>query len=101
MTDFERMLWQRLRYLRLGHHFRRQVPLGPFIVDFACLSARLVIELDGSQHLDNQADQRRSQWLRSQGFEILRFWNHQVLRELDSVVETVSLTLEPLSPYRP
>ena len=66
----------------LGHKFRRQQPLGPFIVDFVCLERKLVIEVDGGQHADQQQDDaRRTGWLEDQGFVVLRFWNHEVLAE--------------------
>src|SRR5207253_3176471 len=75
--------------------FRRQVPLGPYVVDFACLEVRLLIEVDGGQHADQvERDNRRTAWLESQGFRLLRFWNGQVLKETDSVVETIWIALE-------
>jgi very-short-patch-repair endonuclease len=104
MTDAERRLWWRLRGQQLGgHRFRRQVPLGPYIVDFACLAQRLVIELDGGQH-DEQAEQDavRTAWLEAQGYRVLRFWNPDVLGETDNVVEAIWLALaRPHPPPRP
>jgi very-short-patch-repair endonuclease len=78
-TEAETRLWRHLRHWPMqGTHFRRQVPIGPYIVDFACMAARLVIELDGSQHGidDNIArDQARTRWLETAGYRVIRFWN--------------------------
>lgn len=80
MTDAERLLWRHLRASQLGHRFRRQHPIGPYIVDFACLSAGLVIEVDGGQHFEPVSDARRDAFLRGEGFRLLRFWNNDVLQ---------------------
>jgi very-short-patch-repair endonuclease len=95
MTEAERKLWWRLRDWRpAGYHFRRQAPLGPFIPDFACLHASLVVELDGGQHTEQVAeDSRRTAYLAEHGFRVLRFWNHQVFSELDDVLDTIWLAL--------
>ncbi len=95
-TEAERALWQHLRRRRIsGHRFRRQHPLGPYIVDFVCLEAQLVIEVDGSQHVDQQVDDAvRTQWLESRGFRVLRFWNNQVLGELAAVEQAIQIALE-------
>jgi len=89
-------LWRRLRRRQLlGRKFRRQQPLGRYIVDFVCLEARLVIEVDGSQHLEQQSyDGARRRWLERQGYRVLRFWNNEVLAETDAVVETIAQVLE-------
>ena len=94
-TDAEQMLWQRLRRRRIGgHRFRRQHPLGPYIVDFVCLEAQLVIEVDGSQHMDQEMDDAvRTQWLESRGFRVLRFWDNQVLGELAGVEQAIQIVL--------
>ncbi len=94
-TEAETRLWSRLRRKQLdGHRFRRQVPLGPYVVDFLCLSARLVVELDGGQHAsEGIRDARRTAWLESQGFRVARFWNHDVLGNTDAVVEAISNVL--------
>ena len=96
-TDAERALWRILRSRQLsGHKFRRQQPLGPFIVDFVCLAARIVVEIDGGQHNEEEDiayDQRRSQWLEKAGFRVMRFWNHEVLNELESVSDAISNAL--------
>lgn len=95
LTDAEQLLWRRLRKRQLNEHrFRRQHPIGRYIVDFVCLEQKLVIELDGSQHQDQQYyDDRRDKWLQSQGYSVLRFWNNQVMNELDHVLEAISNTL--------
>jgi very-short-patch-repair endonuclease len=96
-TDAERALWRILRSRQLGgHKFRRQQPLGPFIVDFVCLDARMVVEIDGGQHNEEEDiayDQRRSQWSEKAGFRVMRFWNHEVLSELESVSDAISNAL--------
>ncbi|HEY4068707.1 MAG TPA: endonuclease domain-containing protein [Burkholderiaceae bacterium] len=90
MTDAERRLWSRLRLEQLGVKFRRQHPLGSYVLDFVCLDRKLAIEIDGSQHLDEQAyDDRRTQWLRSQGYAVLRLWANEVLSETDAVVVSI------------
>ncbi len=85
LTDTERLLWQLLRAGRFaGSKFKRQQPLGGYIVDFFCFESRLIIELDGGQHADQEeADKIRDQWLKSQGFQVLRFWNNEVLTNLE------------------
>ena len=102
MTDAERRLWFRLRAHRFqGASFRRQVPIGPYIVDFLCLSARLIIEVDGGQHASSQAnhDVVRDAYLREQGFRVLRFWNNDVLENFEGVLESIATALaEPLPP---
>src|ERR1043166_1136415 len=77
MTDAERRLWYRLRAHRFdGHKFKRQIPVGPYVVDFACLGRKVVIEVDGGQHADSRSDIARDTYLRDQGFQVLRFWNN-------------------------
>lgn len=93
LTDTERLMWYRLRDRRLGgFKFRRQRPVGNYIVDFICIECRLVIELDGSQHNEEthkQYDQTRDSWLRDDGFLVIRFWNCQIFQDLDSVLDFV------------
>ncbi len=89
-TDTERHLWYNLRANRLGFKFKRQVPIGTYIVDFVCLEKRLIVELDGGQHLDNQKyDMKRTAWLNARGFKVLRFWNNDVLQQTTSVIEVI------------
>jgi very-short-patch-repair endonuclease len=90
-TEIERALWRELRRGKIvGARFRRQVPIGPYIVDFACLKNKIVIELDGSQHLDRATyDQARSAFLKTQKFRVLRFWNGQFIDEREAVLETI------------
>ncbi len=80
-TDAERLLWRHLRLRQLGgYKFRRQQPLGPYIVDFVCLAKRLIVEVDGGQHAEQaEEDAQRTAWLEAQGFRVLRFWNTEVL----------------------
>ena len=93
-TDTERHLWYYLRANQLGYKFKRQVPIENYIVDFACLEKRLIIELDGGQHSDNQKyDSDRTAWLNRRGFKVLRFWNHEVFQQTESIIEIIIQTL--------
>jgi very-short-patch-repair endonuclease len=94
-TEAEQKLWFRLRKGQLkGFQFRRQFSIGPFFADFVCLEAKLIVEVDGSQHAERQVqDKRRSAFLRSDGFRVLRFWNFEVLSDVDSVVERIAEVL--------
>lgn len=98
-TTAEQLLWRHLRNRQLaGAKFRRQHPLGPYILDFVCLEQGLVIELDGGQHADLQAqayDQQRSAWLQQQGLRVLRFWNHEVVQQTNEVLARVLQALTP------
>jgi very-short-patch-repair endonuclease len=88
-------MWSALRDRRLlRYKFRRQHPIGDFIVDFACTEHQLVIEVDGGQHPDNSTDERRTAWLQSHGWNLLRFWNNDVLRNTNGVIETILRALE-------
>ncbi len=91
MTDAERRLWSRVRRRQIaGFKFRRQHQVGLYICDFACVDGRVVVELDGSQHVQRSAyDARRDAFLRSAGFRVLRFWNADVLVHTEQVVETI------------
>ena len=90
-TDAERALWHRLRNSRLlGVKFRRQVPIKGYVADFAALEIKLIIELDGSQHIDNkEADEIRTGFLQREGYKVIRFWNNDVLLRLDDVLEFI------------
>jgi very-short-patch-repair endonuclease len=97
-TDAERVLWQRLRhdFALIGSHFRRQALVGPFIVDFASRKAKLVIELDGGQHEWQQAsDAQRTRYIEAAGYRVLRFWNHDVLGNLEGVLSEIQRVLPP------
>lgn len=91
LTDAERRLWYHLRSRRLsGYKFRRQHPVGPYFADFACLEAGLIVEVDGGQHADqHDSDARRTAYLQSQGFKVLRFWNHEVLGDTEAVLQAI------------
>jgi very-short-patch-repair endonuclease len=90
-TEAEQRLWYHLRAHRfLGFKFKRQKPMGRYIVDFVCLEQRLNIEIDGGQHTEQLAyDQHRDSWLRSQGYTVLRFWNNDVMQRLEDVLEQI------------
>jgi very-short-patch-repair endonuclease len=93
MTDAEAKLWSQLRAHRLmGLSFRRQHPIGPYIADFVCAESKVVIELDGSQHAEDKAmmaDERRTAFLTSRGWHVLRFWNDDVLRHLNDTCQHI------------
>ena len=90
-TDAEQQLWHQLRAHRfMGLKFKRQKPIGHYIVDFICIEYQLIIEVDGGQHIDQmEYDDERTAWLESEGFMVLRFWNHEVLQEMDGVLERI------------
>jgi very-short-patch-repair endonuclease len=94
-TDAEDRLWQALRSRRFENmKFRRQVPIGPYIVDIVCPLAKLIIEIDGSQHADNvDYDARRSAFLADKGYRVIRFWNNEVLQSLDGVYQAIEIAL--------
>jgi very-short-patch-repair endonuclease len=94
-TDAERRLWFLLRQRQLAEfRFRRQVPLGPYIVDFACLAEKLIVEVDGGQHNERQGeDAARTVWLAARGYRVMRFWNSDVLRTPEAVAEAILLAL--------
>ena len=100
MTDSERRRWSRLRMEQLGVKFRRQHPLGNFIADFACLSARLIVELDGSQHLDQQGyDEQRDAFFRSRGYVVLRFPTDQPFVNLEGVLSVIASEIVARGPH--
>jgi very-short-patch-repair endonuclease len=89
-TDAERRLWMRLRRHQLGVQFRRQHPIGPYIVDFCCVERMMVVELDGGQHEDQRArDEARTQWLAGRGFRLLRFSDREALMEAEAVLTEI------------
>jgi very-short-patch-repair endonuclease len=105
-TDVEKRVWQKLRNGQIdGLAFRRQHPVGPYILDFYCPSLRLAIELDGGQHSQSKYDSRRDVWLLRQGVTILRFWNSDVMENISGVLETIAaraaqIKLNKLTPTR-
>jgi very-short-patch-repair endonuclease len=98
-TEAEQRLWHHLRAHRfMDLKFKRQKPIGRYIVDFICVEQHLIIEIDGGQHAgQTEYDQRRDAWLRSQGYTVLRFWNHEVMQQLEGVLEQIRSTIA-LSP---
>jgi very-short-patch-repair endonuclease len=94
-TLAEHKLWSRIRNDQLGVTFRRQHAIGKYIPDFCSPKARLIIELDGSHHLDQQAyDQERTQYLESQGYKVIRFWNKDVMNDMDGVIRAIIQAME-------
>ena len=94
-TDAEQKLWSKIRKRQMdGFKFRRQCPLGPYVVDFACYEKKLVVELDGGQHAYREMeDAKRTESLLAIGFRVLRFWNHQVFESLDAVLQDIFAAL--------
>ena len=104
MTDTEQKLWSRLRRNQLGHYFRRQVPVGKYIVDFMCRQNKLVIEIDGIQHSTMRGlerDRQRDEYLNSEGYHVLRFNNSEISTNVDGVIDVIYSALQNplLSPY--
>ena len=98
MTDAERRLWYRLRAHRLENwKFKRQVPIGPYIINFASLNTKIVIEVDGGQHQASNRDAVRDRYLTELGYVVLRFWNDEVLRSTDAVLEQIVSTIRQAS----
>jgi len=102
MTDAERKLWSGLRGEQLGFKFRRQHPMGNYIADFACLDPKLIVELDGSQHADNQAyDLARDAFFESRGFSVLRFSSNTPFQNLNGVLNAILHQLHMLAGAAP
>ncbi|MBZ9844759.1 endonuclease domain-containing protein [Mesorhizobium sp. CA5] len=102
-TDAEDRLWHELRGRRLDNiKFKRQVPIGRFVADFLCAEAKLIVEIDGSQHAESLRDLERDAALKARGFRVLRFWNDDVLKELDAVCDTIIAYVKDksLQPWR-
>ncbi len=101
-TDTERLLWKYLRVKQLeGYKFRRQEPIGSYIVDFICQEKLIIIEVDGSQHsVEKEKDSERDNWLQGEGYKVLRFWNNEVLTNTNGILEIIRDTLKhhPLTP---
>jgi very-short-patch-repair endonuclease len=102
-TPAEHRLWQIVRAKRFaGYKFKRQVPIDHYIVDFACLQRRLIVEADGGQHSESRADATRDAYLTAQGFRVLRFWNNDIFENEEGVLTSILNALErPLSPTPP
>ncbi len=101
MTDAERRLWRRLRLKQIDSaRFRRQAPMGNYIVDFVCHESRLIVELDGGQHAaQGEHDAARTAWLEGEGYRVLRFWNNEVSENLEGVVQVISAALRAAAPH--
>jgi very-short-patch-repair endonuclease len=98
-TDVERKLWRYLRGRQLdGCKFRRQHPLGHYVLDFVCLERKLVIEVDGSQHADTPHDEARDAYLCRRGYTVLRFWNSEIASECEAALQRIYCTLQRLQP---
>ena len=102
-TEAEQRLWYRLRGHRfMGLKFKRQKPVGRYVVDFICQERRLIVEVDGGQHADQtEDDHERDTWLRERGYRVLRFWNHEVMQQFDGVLERIRLVALSPSPPSP
>ncbi len=93
-TEAEKVLWQRLRSARIGYKFRRQVDIGPYVVDFCCFSKKLIIELDGEFHkrIDRRiVDRQRTQHLEKLGYVVIRFWNQEVINDVDEIIRKINI----------
>ena len=100
-TDPERRFWYKVRNRRLGgYKFVRQEPIGPYFADCVCRDQKLVVERDGGQHAENARDISRDAFLVSRGYRVLRFWNHEIMTNLDGVLETIWAALETPLPAR-
>jgi very-short-patch-repair endonuclease len=98
-TDVEAQLWQRLRNRQIeGAKFRRQLPIGRYVVDFACVEAQLVIELDGGQHADSATDPERTRFIEAAGYTVIRFWNNDLAENIGGVLEQIRLELQNARP---
>ena len=95
-TEAEKVIWHHLKAKRfLGLKFKRQHPIGPYFPDFVCLEQKLVIEIDGGQHSENTKDVTRTKYLEKEGYTVIRFWNNDVLGNIDGLLSSLSLTLSP------
>ncbi len=101
MTPSEVALWKHLRGSKLGHRFRRQEPIGPYIVDFVCFDRRLVVEADGDHHEKSRHDARRDAYLRREGFRVLRFWNDDIALQMEWVLREIKVGLRTDTPLPP
>jgi len=90
MTEAETVVWTGIRRRQLACRFRRQQPIGPFVVDFVCLRHKWIFEIDGSQHYESSYDAARTRWLEAHGYTVMRFWNNEALGNLEMVLDTIS-----------
>ncbi|MDP2411580.1 MAG: endonuclease domain-containing protein [Pseudolabrys sp.] len=95
MTDAERKLWRALRARSINAKFRRQVPLGPYIVDFVAFEEKLIVEVDGGQHSTSATDGQRDRYFSERGYRTLRFWNSDVMANLDGVIQRIAAVTNP------
>ena len=102
MTDAERKLWRSQRSRGLGAKIRRQVPLGPYVADFVCFEAKIIIELDGGQHAGSKSDAVRDGYFAARGYRVLRFWNNDALKNREGVLTRIAEALDhsPGTPLR-
>ena len=100
-TEAENYLWYMLRLKNLGFKFRRQAVIGLYIVDFICFEKRLIVEVDGGQHAVNMKDEERDEWLKQRGYNVIRFWNNDVLKNRDGVLEKIAEYLNHPLPNPP
>jgi primosomal protein N' (replication factor Y) len=101
-TEAEKKLWLALRdALFFGHRFRRQYPISPYIIDLACVDAKLIIEVDGGQHAESASDAKRDKTLTAAGWRVLRFWNHDVLQNVDGILVVIRAALDAPLPRHP
>ena len=101
LTDAEKHLWKHLRMDQLDNlRFRRQAPIDQYVVDFVCFEKRLIIEADGGQHNDSESDRIRDAYLKEQGFRVMRFWNHDILSNVQGVLEMIRASCQD-SPTAP
>ncbi|HSZ73301.1 MAG TPA: DUF559 domain-containing protein, partial [Rhizomicrobium sp.] len=105
MTEAEVMLWSKLRRNSVyGLKFRRQHPVGPYIADFACVPSRLIVEVDGATHCSDEElayDRKRDAFLKEQGWRVVRIWNGDIYKDLDTIVEMIGSLVRPLRPASP
>jgi very-short-patch-repair endonuclease len=101
-TEAEQRLWYFLRRNNFGCHFKRQYPIGPYFADFICVQLKLVVEIDGGQHAQQATyDVVRDQFIRDQGFDVLRFWSNEVLQQTDAVMEVIRRAVKRKRPPPP
>jgi len=98
LTPAERKLWAYIRNDKLGVNFRRQHAIGNYIPDFVCVKKKLIIELDGSQHVEQaEYDTERTKFLEAQGYKVIRFWNNQIMNDINGVIRNIQFALEETS----